>query len=122
MSSIWNRIGDVAPTVAKDATKFGGEVLNSAQGIANFAWDVFSAPWNDAEEYNGFSNTIKSAVNKNQKNIVHPLDDPGRGHVSFLLKVRHAVAGIEFQPAAAAPARTHLSAGTWACRLRLLRP
>ena len=77
MSSIWNRIGDVASTVAKDATKFGGEVLNSAQGIANFAWDVFSAPWNDAEEYNGFSNTIKSAVNKNQKNIVQPLASAG---------------------------------------------
>lgn len=77
MSSIWNRIGDVASTVAKDATKFGGQVLNSAKGVAQFAWDVGTAPWNDAEEYNGFSNTIKSAAAKNQENIVAPYASAG---------------------------------------------
>lgn len=77
MSSIWNRIGDVASTVAKDATKFGGQVLGSAKGVAQFAWDVGTAPWNDAEEYNGFSNTLKSAASKNQANIVAPYASAG---------------------------------------------
>ena len=77
MSSIWNRIGDVASTVAKDATKFGGQVLGSAKGVAQFAWDVGTALWNDAEEYNGFSNTLKSASSKNQENIVAPYASAG---------------------------------------------
>jgi hypothetical protein len=77
VSSIWNRIGDVASTVAKDATKFGGQVLGSAKGVAQFAWDVGTAPWNDADAYNGFSNTIKSAASKNQENIVAPYASAG---------------------------------------------
>ena len=77
MSSIWNRIGDVASTVAKDATKFGGQVLGSAKGVAQFAWDVGTAPWNDAEQYNGFSNTLKNAASKNQDNIVAPYASAG---------------------------------------------
>ena len=73
MSSIWNRIGDVASTVAKDVTKFGGEVANSIGGVARFAWDVGTAPWNDAEEYNGFIQPFKTASAKEGANIVKPL-------------------------------------------------
>ena len=73
MSSIWNRIGDVA----SNAVKFGGEVIGGAKGVANFAWDVGTAPWNDNADYNGFINTIKTATAENQKNIVKPLASAG---------------------------------------------
>jgi hypothetical protein len=78
--SVWNRIGDVASSVGDVATngvKFVGEVLGGAKGVANFAWDVGTAPWNDAAEYNGFVNTFKTAGSENKENIVKPLSSAG---------------------------------------------
>jgi len=75
--SIWNRIGDVANTAAKDAFKFGGELLGSAKGTAKFAWDVGTAPWNDAEEYNGFIQPFKTAAAKEGGDIIKPLASAG---------------------------------------------
>ena len=49
--SVWNRIGDVASTAAKNAFKFGGEVAGLVTAPVNFAWDIGTAPWNDDEEY-----------------------------------------------------------------------
>ena len=77
MSSIWNRIGDVATTVGKNAVKFGGELVNAPVSVAKMAWDIGTAPWNDAEEYNGFSNTLKNAASANQENIIKPLASAG---------------------------------------------
>lgn len=71
--SVWNRIGDIATTVAKNTVKFGGELAGSAGSTARFAWDVFSAPWNDAEEYNGFIQPFKTAAETEGKDIVKPL-------------------------------------------------
>lgn len=75
--SIWNRIGDVATTTVKNAVKFGGELVGSAKGVARFAWDVGTAPFNDADEYNGFIQPFKTATSKEGKNIVKPLASAG---------------------------------------------
>jgi hypothetical protein len=78
--SVWNRIGDIASTVGKSTTntvgnlgKWAGEVAGGVGGTARFAWDVFSAPWNDAEEYNGFIQPFKTAAEKSGPDIVKPL-------------------------------------------------
>ena len=75
--SIWNRIGDVATTAVKNAAKFGGEVIGSAKGVARFAWDVGTAPFNDADQYNGFVQPFKTAAAKEGKNIVKPYASAG---------------------------------------------
>jgi len=77
MSSIWNRIGDVASTVGKNAFKFTGELINSSESAARFAWDVGTAPWNNADEYNGFVQTFKTAASKEGKDIIKPLASAG---------------------------------------------
>jgi 5'-deoxynucleotidase YfbR-like HD superfamily hydrolase len=71
--SIWNRIGDVASTIAKNTVKFGGELAGSAGSAARFGWDVGTAPWNDAEEYNGFIQPFKTAAETEGKDIIKPL-------------------------------------------------
>lgn len=75
--SIWNRIGDVATNAGKNVLKFGGEVLGAGKGIARFAWDVGTAPWNDAKEYNGFIQPFKTAAAKSGGDIVKPLASAG---------------------------------------------
>lgn len=82
--SVWNRIGDVASTVGKGVTsgatnlaKFGGELIGGAAGIAKFAWDVGTAPWNNADDYNGFVQTFKTAAQKNEAQIIKPLASAG---------------------------------------------
>jgi hypothetical protein len=75
--SIWNRIGDVASTAAKNAFKFGGEVVGAGTGIARFAWDVGTAPWNDQAQYNGFIQPFKTAAAKEGGNIIKPLSSAG---------------------------------------------
>lgn len=77
MSSIWNRIGDVTSTVAKNSGKFLGEVVGAGAGAARFAWDIGTAPWNDQKEYNGFIQPFKTAYNKEVGNIVKPLASAG---------------------------------------------
>jgi hypothetical protein len=75
--SVWNRIGDVASTAAKNAFKFGGEVVGAGTGVARFAWDVGTAPWNDQAQYNGFIQPFKTAAAKEGGNIVKPLASAG---------------------------------------------
>ena len=75
--SVWNRIGDVASTAAKNAFKFGGEVVGSGVGIARFAWDVGTAPWNNQAQYNGFIQPFKTAAAKQGGNIVKPYSSAG---------------------------------------------
>ena len=78
--SLWNRIGDVASTVGKTATstvgnlgKWAGEIAGGVGSTARVAWDFGTAPWNDAEEYNGFIQSFKTAVEPEKKDIVKPL-------------------------------------------------
>ena len=93
--SIWNRIGDVASTAAKDAfnvikdtagtganvvtnaAKFTGEVIGAGASSARFAWDVGTAPWNNADEYNGFIQPFKTAAAKEGADIIKPLASAG---------------------------------------------
>lgn len=89
--SVWNRIGDVATTAVKNAAKFGGEVIGSAKGIARFAWDVGTAPWNDADEYNGFIQPIKTAAAKEGPRIVKPLASAG----GAVMKVPYVAPALE---------------------------
>lgn len=75
--SIWNRIGDVATNAGKNLRKFGGEVIEAGKGVAQFAWDVGTAPFNDAEEYNGFITPFRTAAEKEGGRIVKPLASAG---------------------------------------------
>jgi 5'-deoxynucleotidase YfbR-like HD superfamily hydrolase len=86
--SVWNRIGDIASNTAKGVFNFPGEVvergasftkdlLGSAGGVAKFAWDVGTAPWNDDDEYNGFVQPFKTAAAKQGGDIVKPLASAG---------------------------------------------
>jgi hypothetical protein len=75
--SVWNRIGDVASTAAKNAFKFGGEVVGSGVGIARFAWDVGTAPWNNQAQYNGFIQPFKTAAAKQGGDIIKPYSSAG---------------------------------------------
>ena len=75
--SVWNRIGDVASNTAKGTFNFAGDVVGSVGGVAKFAWDIGTAPWNDAEEYNGFIQPFKTAAAKEGENIVKPLATAG---------------------------------------------
>jgi hypothetical protein len=78
--SLWNRIGDVASTVGKTATstvgnlgKWAGEIAGGVGSTARVAWDFGTAPWNDADEYNGFIQSFKTAVEPEKKDIIKPL-------------------------------------------------
>jgi hypothetical protein len=75
--SVWNRIGDVASTVAKGAFNFGKDVIGSPIGVAKMAWDIGTAPWNNAPAYNGFIQTFKTAALKDGPNVIKPLADAG---------------------------------------------
>jgi hypothetical protein len=74
---IWNRIGDVASTTVKNAFKFGGEVVGAGAGVARFAWDVGTAPWNNQAQYNGFIQPFKTAASKQGGDIVKPFASAG---------------------------------------------
>lgn len=89
--SVWNRLGDLATTVTKNAVKFGGELVGSAKGIARFSWDVFQAPWNDADEYNGFVQPFKTAAAKEGPRIVKPLASAG----GAIMKVPYVAPALE---------------------------
>ena len=75
--SWYNKLGDVASTVANGAVSFTGDVLGAVAAPSRFAWDVVTAPWNDNKEYNGFVNTLKNASKKAGVDIVKPLASAG---------------------------------------------
>jgi hypothetical protein len=77
VGSIWNRIGDVATSTGKNLFQFGGEVLGAVTAPAKFAWDIGTAPWNDADEYNGFIQPFKTAAGEATKDIIKPLASAG---------------------------------------------
>ena len=89
--SIWNRIGDVATNAGKNLFKFGGELVGAGKGVARFAWDVGTSPFNDAKEYNGFIQPWKTAAAKNQKDIVKPLASAG----GAIMKVPYLAPALE---------------------------
>ena len=68
---IWNRIGKLG----KGTADWVGDVLLGAVSLtgAKFAWDVFTAPFNDREEFNGFYNTIRQAGLDTVKNVGRPI-------------------------------------------------
>lgn len=68
---IWNRIGKLS----RGTADWVGDVLLGAVSLtgAKFAWDVFTAPFNDREEFNGFYNTIRQAGLDTVKNVGRPL-------------------------------------------------
>ena len=53
--SLWNRIGDIASTAGKFTGELTGELLGAGRGVAQFAWDVGTASFNDAEKGMAFS-------------------------------------------------------------------
>lgn len=80
--SWYNRIGDVAYNFVskvgvgvENIGKFGVDTATSTASVAKMAFDIATAPWNDAKEYNGFINTFKSAWKENDAKIVKPLAD-----------------------------------------------
>ena len=93
--SVWNRIGDVAFTAAKNTVKFGGELANAVGGTARFAWDVGTAPWNDAAQYNGFVQTFKTASKAEGATIVKPFASAG-GAVMKVPGVQPALERINY--------------------------
>ena len=75
--SVWNRIGDVASTAAKNAFKFGEEVVGSGVGVARFSFDLGTALWDSQDQYNGFIQPFKVAASKNSGNIIKPYASAG---------------------------------------------
>ena len=75
--SVWNRIGDVASTLAKGTLSFAKDTVYAPIAAAKMGWDIGTAPWNDAAAYNGFIQTFKSAAAKDGVNVIKPLADAG---------------------------------------------
>ena len=89
--SVWNRIGDVASTAAKNAFKFGGEVVGAVAAVPRFAWDVGTAPWNDQAQYNGFIQPFKTASKDLGSKAIKPLASAG----GAIMKVPGVAPAIE---------------------------
>ena len=68
--NIWNRLGDLA----KGTRDWVGDIALGAVSLtgAKFAWDVFTAPMNTDEQFNGFFNSVKNAGVNTVKNIARP--------------------------------------------------
>ena len=64
--SFGSRLGSIAKDLAGAA--FAGP---------KFIWDVVNAPWNDDEQFNGFTNTLKNAAAKNVISATKPLINIG---------------------------------------------
>ena len=75
--SIWNRIGDVASTVAKGALSFGEDVAKSAIAPARLGWDLGTAIWDNPTDYNNFIQSAKVSTEKAGKDFIKPLADAG---------------------------------------------
>lgn len=67
--NIWNRLGDLA----KGVGDWGVDVGMAATSPFKFAWDVVTSLGNDAEEYNGLVNTLKTAGNTWLDSAARPL-------------------------------------------------
>lgn len=71
--SWYNRIGQIATTIVKNAGSFGKEINNALAAPYRAAWDLANAPWNDEKEFNGFVNSVKSAYKEEFIPVVKPL-------------------------------------------------
>jgi len=67
--SVWNKLGDLA----KGVGDWGKDVGLMTISGPKFVWDMVTAPWNDREEFNGFSNTLKQSTIDLGKNLGRPL-------------------------------------------------
>lgn len=67
---VWNRLGKLA----KGTADWVGDLALGAVSItgAKFVWDVATAPFNDREEFNGVTNTLRQAGIDTVKNIARP--------------------------------------------------
>jgi hypothetical protein len=55
--------------------EFAKDLGGAALAAPKFVWDVSTAPWNDAEEFNGFKNTFVSAGANAFSSVIKPLAD-----------------------------------------------
>jgi hypothetical protein len=60
--SFFNRLGDLAKDIGE-----------AAYAAPKFVWDVTTAPWNDAEEFNGFKNTLVNAGGQALQRVIAPV-------------------------------------------------
>jgi hypothetical protein len=67
--SVWDNLG----RFNKGMQDWWKDVGLMAAAGPKFAWDIVTAPWNDREEFNGFSNTIRQAGLDYGKNLGRPL-------------------------------------------------
>lgn len=67
--NMWDRFGNLS----KGVGDWFGDIGTGIVAPIKFAWDVASAPWNDAPEYNGFVNTLKSASDTAARSLGRPL-------------------------------------------------
>lgn len=66
---VWNRIGKLA----RGTADWIGDVGLAVVSPAKFVWDIFSAPFNDREEFNGFYSTLRQAGTDWAKNLARPI-------------------------------------------------
>ena len=66
---IWNRIGKLA----RGTADWVGDVGLAVVSPAKFVWDIATAPFNDREEFNGFTNTLRQAGIDLSKNVGRPI-------------------------------------------------
>ena len=66
---IWNRIGNLA----RGTADWVGDVGLAVVSPAKFVWDIATAPFNDREEFNGFTSTLRQAGIDLGKNIGRPI-------------------------------------------------
>ena len=66
---IWNRIGKLA----RGTADWVGDVSLAVVSPARFVWDIATAPFNDREEFNGFTNTLRQAGIDLGKNVGRPI-------------------------------------------------
>jgi len=66
---IWNRIGKLA----RGTADWVGDVGLAVVSPAKFVWDIATAPFNDREEFNGFTNTLRQAGIDLGKNVGRPI-------------------------------------------------
>lgn len=59
----------------KQVGTLGKDIAGAALAQPKFIWDVATAPWNDAEEFNGFTNTLKNAGGNWLTSTLRPVSD-----------------------------------------------
>lgn len=99
--SIWNRIGDAAKAVGSSIETSAKDLWQLGTAIPRFAWDVGTAPFNDNEQWNGFTNTLDSATKRLEGNIAPTFTAIGKipGLNSALNTVQAVNKNLLYRPA-----------------------